>query len=703
VRSPFPFPISFTAIVDPYAHIDSRSFLNASYRSLLRTYILSPPTAPPDPALLSLLESPRIRFVNVSYLDDSTGTSLLHEAAKRKDLRLIELAVRAGVDVFVRDRRGRMAYDGVAKDDRVRVFLRQCQSLSVSSTSLSILIRTIVANQDTTLIDVSQTAPTILKGYLNKYTNVARGYSTRWFVLKGGVLSCSYTTSLFIIAALTLTFCLVDYRHQEDETVASRGSISMKTAILKTSPAEKLRFEVHSIPSHGHHSGVQKWYMKANHPVEASRWTQAIKKSIEWCKRETSMSTEKSTEKRRKSMDMESESSSTLPVQSSSSTTRFTKRSVAFLRSKRRSESASISSSYLEPTPDGYVSEDLSSYLHDGGGLNASSGGEVGDNDDGDGDGDGGGGGDGDDDSLEVNATAPHDTAFELHGNSTIAQMELTSRLLAGVIDSPDPDSALLSGELRSGLRESFAIAQGLVNEYVRMAKERDAWWKVNLERERMNQSVWEESLASAVKDGEVLERELRNRSRKRGSRSFADGGGGGGGGGTVRQRPKVSSPTSSTRQIFLVPPPETPASSTMTPTPVTIPIMPTMSSEPDGDMQNEDIETDEEDEFFDAIESNTIPNLVVAKSFEQPGGESECVLPPDANLEQYEGYKNLRTRLSIGNDERPSTSLWSVLKHSIGKDLTRISFPVFFNEPTSMLQRMVSLPAFFRFCVCIS
>jgi hypothetical protein len=29
------------------------------------------------------------------------------------------------------------------------------------------------------------------------------------------------------------------------------------------------------------------------------------------------------------------------------------------------------------------------------------------------------------------------------------------------------------------------------------------------------------------------------------------------------------------------------------------------------------------------------------------------------------------------------------VLKHSIGKDLTKISFPVFFNEPTSMLQRM--------------
>jgi oxysterol-binding protein 1 len=108
--------------------IDSRSFLNASYRSLLRTYILSPPATQPSAALITLLESPRVRFVNISYLDDASGRALLHEAARRKDLRLIELAVRAGADVFVRDRRGKMAYDGVGKDDRVRVFLRQCES-----------------------------------------------------------------------------------------------------------------------------------------------------------------------------------------------------------------------------------------------------------------------------------------------------------------------------------------------------------------------------------------------------------------------------------------------------------------------------------------------------------------------------------------------------------------------------------------------
>jgi len=105
---------------------DSRSFLNASYRSLLRSYILSPLSDPPVPGLIQLLESPRVTFLDLSYLDDDSGTSLLHEAARRKDLRLIELTVRAGADVFVRNRKGKMAHEGAGKDDRVKVFLRQC-------------------------------------------------------------------------------------------------------------------------------------------------------------------------------------------------------------------------------------------------------------------------------------------------------------------------------------------------------------------------------------------------------------------------------------------------------------------------------------------------------------------------------------------------------------------------------------------------
>ena len=96
------------------------------------------------------------------------------------------------------------------------------------------LIRSPVANQDNTLIKSPVSDPPTLKRYLNKYTNVAKGYNTRWFMLKDGVLS----------------YCI----HQDDENVASRGSIAMKTAVLKKpSGAETFQFKVHSTPTRGGH------------------------------------------------------------------------------------------------------------------------------------------------------------------------------------------------------------------------------------------------------------------------------------------------------------------------------------------------------------------------------------------------------------------------------------------------------------------
>lgn len=37
----------------------------------------------------------------------------------------------------------------------------------------------------------------------------------------------------------------------------------------------------------------------------------------------------------------------------------------------------------------------------------------------------------------------------------------------------------------------------------------------------------------------------------------------------------------------------------------------------------------------------------------------------------------------------KPSLNAWSFVKSAIGKDLSKVTLPVFFNEPLSMLQRM--------------
>ena len=100
----------------------------------MHSYIASPISAPPPADLLRILTSPRARLIDLSYLDSTSGRSLLHEAAIRRDLNLIEKSVAAGADVFVRDRRGKGVGEGegISKDDKVRVFLRQCVSSVLS-------------------------------------------------------------------------------------------------------------------------------------------------------------------------------------------------------------------------------------------------------------------------------------------------------------------------------------------------------------------------------------------------------------------------------------------------------------------------------------------------------------------------------------------------------------------------------------------
>ncbi|KAI0032949.1 Oxysterol-binding protein-domain-containing protein [Vararia minispora EC-137] len=613
---------------------ESRSFLTVSFRSLLRAYILSPLSSSPPPALIALLSSPRARHITLSYLDDDSGTSLLHEASRRKDASLVELAVRAGADIFVRDRRGRTVQDVVGKDDKMRVFLRQ------------------FASRDTTLIEGAlSNGPPELKGYLNKYTNVARGWGTRWFVLKDGVLSY--------------------YRHQEDETVASRGSIAMKSAIMRIPNTDNLRFEIHSTPSRGHTS-VQKWFIRASHPVETSRWTQAIGRAIEYAKTGQGHS--------ENDFGRLSNFSSGAPM---------TLHNSPHLSGSLRGDADSVASSHIQTDDD----EGNSSRLLDPHGLHREREDSLAEH--------------GDEESWDKSMeqfdaqVPPHETVFTLNASSAGAQLDLTSQLLTSLL-APGNSSAR-TAELEKTLKESMATVQSMFDEFVHIAKERDEWWRARLAREQKRQTMWEQSLQSVVKEGEALERELREQARAH-RRSRTDGASETNHD-TLRGRPSllVHSPPA-LQEEGADAPLDKAAAVTTSPVPQTSsPVDEVVSSNlstPTQDGQKRptitpqdeavfDVDTDEEDEFFDAIESNALPNLVVSEALTT----HQLLKPAAINLDQYDGYKVPRKSLPITNDDRPPTSLWSVLKHSIGKDLTKISFPVFFNEPTSMLQRMASSP----------
>ena len=546
-----------------------------------------------------------------------------------------------------------------------------------------------------------------------------------------------HSKTCFFFAKLLVT----DYRHQDDETVASRGSISMKMAMLRD--AERTRFEIHSVPSRSHHqhAGSQKWFMKANHPVEARRWTQAIAKSIEWYKMRDGADSDTSSiiaggsskrikSTRRKSVESDSSMMRTTPSMHSQSLSGFWKKNSHGNGSTMRDQDSDLD--VMDASPD--LSREVGPSEQN-----------IADKEDHEEE-------DGDDTSSAANSenkSPPHPT-IDLQANAAAAQLELTVQMVENLSSSATTTAVPFHlRETLSALLDSLQTTQTLLSEYTSMGQSRDGWYARQLRKERARQDVWEESLRVVVKEGENLEQELRKRSRNRGSRVFSASPAGtitGGLSDGKKRRPSalgfITAPEIVAEESPSPISDGEPPASAITPTesssppiiPTSVPAAPRMPPSRrgtvdtfvgpipaitiDGDYDDflakavtegdYDHDTDEEDEFFDAIEANALPNMLVYEALTSPSAKSpeaskrsfanqqeQSLISMKANQGFYAGYAHMRTSLKL-SAERPNASLWSVLKHSIGKDLTKISFPVFFNEPTSMLQRMVRFSFFF-------
>lgn len=67
----------------------------------------------------------RARSLDFSTLTPgSRGTTVIHEAARRKDVELLKLCQKLGASMVVRDRKGKFPIDVAAKDDAVKGLLR---------------------------------------------------------------------------------------------------------------------------------------------------------------------------------------------------------------------------------------------------------------------------------------------------------------------------------------------------------------------------------------------------------------------------------------------------------------------------------------------------------------------------------------------------------------------------------------------------
>lgn len=121
-----------------------------------------------------------------------TGGTLLHEAAKKQDTRLIQILLMHGVDPFRRDRKGKLAHD-ITKDEKTRGVLKK--SPAAVAAQKGIQEKAILGSNsghagsgaDNTALGSKGSRE--MKGYLKKWTNYTSGYKLRWFVLEDGVLS----------------------------------------------------------------------------------------------------------------------------------------------------------------------------------------------------------------------------------------------------------------------------------------------------------------------------------------------------------------------------------------------------------------------------------------------------------------------------------------------------------------------------------
>ncbi len=122
-----------------------------------------------------------------------SGGTLLHEASRKRDVRLIQMLLLNGADPFRRDRKGKLPQD-VTKDEKTRNILKR--SPAAAAAQRGIQERAVLGNASSQSYAQSCGDSTLggkegreMKGYLKKWTNYTSGYKLRWFVLEDGVLS----------------------------------------------------------------------------------------------------------------------------------------------------------------------------------------------------------------------------------------------------------------------------------------------------------------------------------------------------------------------------------------------------------------------------------------------------------------------------------------------------------------------------------
>lgn len=112
-----------------------------------------------------------------------------------------------------------------------------------------------------------------------------------------------------------------------------------------------------------------------------------------------------------------------------------------------------------------------------------------------------------------------------------------------------------------------------------------------------------------------------------------------------------------------------------------------------------EEVSDEDEISFYDTRESFTEPSVSCgpvkevtnqSKEEKQPRNTLDTAKKMYDEKEKCDSYPNIERRKKLPDpvEKERGVSLWSMIKDNVGKDLTRVCLPVYFNEPISSLQK---------------
>ncbi|KAI9705685.1 MAG: hypothetical protein M1820_005095 [Bogoriella megaspora] len=626
-----------------------------------------------DPRVRSNIDVNGTELATDSQVVDAGGT-LLHEAAKKKDVKLAQMLLLNGADPFRRDRKGKLPQD-YTKDDRTRAILKRSPAAAAAQRGIqekAILgAGSAQGAQGTPAGDpgLASKEAREMKGYLKKWTNYTNGWKLRWFVLEDGVLSY--------------------YKHQDDAGSACRGAINMRIARLHMDPSDKLRFEIHGKSS-------VKYHLRANHQVEAKRWYWSLNNAIQWTKdeaKEEEKRTIQETEALRQAKTDQveriktQEGGSSRPSIEKGRLIPGTAVGVPLTQTSSRTMD-DLENSIYEASVEG---GEMGRMVHNAGTNTIE--GDVDDDEE-----------YGDDASSHE--LQPHSKdAFNITAQSAKLQLDLLSHVCAALQaeNSKQPQMPISDPSIIQALssyESAVGNLKGLLGDLLRIARDRDAYWQYRLEREANVRRMWEDSMARVAREQEELQNKMsesedKRRKTKRALRDALEGGLS-----SNPSRPASQQEFKDADKLQVTVEEQTSDGTRPLGRPPSGSISASLRRKtiPDLADLSEDDSDDEDEEFFDAVGAGEVE--VVEEMPPSGGGLRSPPPPAQANIHEartkeieqsYKGYEDgTRQKLALDADNRPKISLWGILKSMIGKDMTKMTLPVSFNEPTSLLYRVV-------------